>query len=1056
MSKGEMNLESIQTENLYLTRRQTLVNDLEKILVGPFEEDEILSKKKTPMALYLTGKLVPFGSTIEVVNEEEFDTQTNELLNTENIDELITNRNPFRASSMGFSFRLKKLVKMKVTVSWGMYDDENLQRLSIQCPLEIVPKTQEWQLSEPGVLRCKVKERDGIFHVSFYLLNAYKRDSYPLQSEVMFQTKIRIELDTSALATFTSKADKFNLQNELLYRHVNEYAIGHGVGVNYVFKDDICILETTWLPTAEVPIVDHRQIKGLNVSMMELAKMSKQELDINLRKITKAYSEWINEKKDEFPSIPKYLHSLVGQNIGHIKQIIQRIDNGRKALLEDDTKLQAFRFANKVMAIQQGQSRVALNYRSSSKRIKPTYDGTWRLFQLSFLLMNIEGVSDHSHSDRDLVDLLWFPTGGGKTEAYLGVSAFLIGLRRINGVSHKRETYAGTTVLMRYTLRLLTIQQFQRATAMICAAEYIRQKDVKTWGIEPFSIGLWIGQSSTPNSINEAEEKLKQIKAGNEVTEGNPIQLEHCPWCGSSLSAKNYSFEKHKQKILCSYKHCYFSKNAGIPANTVDEVIYNQVPTVIIGTVDKIAQIAWNRRFGELFGKKTHYSPIEGFVNDVEYKKYHKINGQRVDTEEIDNLKPPELIIQDELHLISGPLGSLTGLYELAIDYLCQYSGRSPKVIASTATISGAEEQVKRLYGRKVSQFPINIADSRDNFFSYQVPLEEKPGRLYIGVCSPGVSGAVHTVHTYAALLSAVRSMDIDDSIDPYWTVLGYFNTVKELSGTSTKLKDEIPIRLKLLNNSSKEMNGLMYEELTSRKTAAEIPQVLSAIERKYNENGLDVVLATNMISVGVDIDRLGLMVMHNQPKTASEYIQATSRVGRKYPGLVVTVFNSMRSRDLSHFERFKAFHEAMYRHVEPTSVTSFATGSLERGLTGLIVGMIRQADYALQKETSAVHFRENSVTEEILEFVTKRAVSTDEIDTEVIQAEINRIYQWWEKRAEQEEKLSYRQSKEHGRTKHILRDFKEKTNYKHAKPVLNSLRNVEGEIEIVEAKYNE
>lgn len=1055
ISKGEMNLESIQRENPYLTTRQTLVNDLEKILVGPSEEDEILSKKKTPMALYLTGKLVPFGSTVEVVNEEEFDTQTNELLNTENIDELIANRNPFRASSMGFSFRLKKLVKMKVTVSWGMYDDENLQRRSIQCPLEIIPETKEWQLSEPGVLRCKVKERDGIFHVSFYLLNAYKRDSYPLQSEVMFQTKIRIELDTSALATFTSKADQFNLQNELLYSHVNEYAIGHGVGVNYVFKNDICTLETTWLPSAEVPIVDHRQIKGLNVSMMELAKMSKKELDINLRKITKAYSKWINEKKNQLPSIPEDLHSLVEQNIGHIQQIIQRIDNGREALLEDDIKLQAFRFANKVMAVQQGQSRVALTYRSSGKRIEPTYDGTWRLFQLSFLLMNIEGVSDHKHPDRDLVDLLWFPTGGGKTEAYLGVAAFLIGLRRLKGTPHKPDTYAGTTVLMRYTLRLLTIQQFQRATAMICAAEHIRQKDIRTWGIEPFSIGLWIGQSSTPNSINEAEEKLQQIKDGNEVTDGNPIQLEHCPWCGSSLTAKNYSFEKYKQKIPCSNKHCRFSKKSGIPAYTVDEVIYNQVPTVIIGTVDKIAQIAWNRRFCELFGKKTHYSPIEGFVNDVEYKKYHNMNGQRIPTEEIDYLKPPELIIQDELHLISGPLGSLTGLYELAIDYLCQYNGRGPKVIASTATISGAEEQVKRLYGRKLSQFPIAVTDSRDNFFSYQVPLEEKPGRFYMGVCSPGVSGAIHTVHTYAALLSAVRSMDVDDSIDPYWTVLGYFNTVKELSGTSTKLEDEIPIRLKLLNES-KETNGVTYEELTSRKKAAEIPKVLSAIERKYDDNGLDVVLATNMISVGVDIDRLGLMVMHNQPKTVSEYIQATSRVGRKYPGLVVTLFNSMRSRDLSHFERFKAFHEAMYLHVEPTSVTSFATGSLERGLTGLIVGMIRQADYALQKETSAVHFRENSVTEEILDFVIKRAVSTGEINTEAIKSEINRIYQWWEEIATQEEKLSYRQSKEHGRTKHILRDFKEKTNYKHAKPVLNSLRNVEGEIKIVEARYNE
>ncbi|MDC7724457.1 DISARM system helicase DrmA [Priestia megaterium] len=1041
----------------YLYRRQNLVRDLERILVGPFEENEILEKRKSPMALYLTGKLVPFGSTVEVINEEEFDSQTRELMDAENLDELIANRHPFRASSMGFSFRLKKLVPLNITVSWGMYDDENLQRKPIICSLQqVVPKTGEWQLDEPGILRCKVKERDGVYHVSFYLLNGYKRKSYPLQSEVMFQTKIKVEVDRSAVATFSSRADQFSLEDELLYRHVNEYAIGHGVGVDYNFNSQECTLETTWLPMAEVPIVEHRQVTGINMSMMEIADMSKEDLKTNLQQIVLVYSEWKKQQEENLDSIPERLRVIAESNIQRVEKVIQRIDNGIKALLEDKKKLDAFRFANKVMAIQQAQSKVALTFRSSGETKNPVYNGNWRLFQLTFLLMNIDGVSTEDHPDRDLVDLLWFPTGGGKTEAYLGVAAFLIGYRRLNGISHKRDTYSGITVLMRYTLRLLTTQQFQRATAMICAAEYLRQQDVITWGIEPFSIGLWIGQASTPNSIVEAKEKIQQILDGNEVTEGNPVQLEHCPWCGTKLNAYDYTFDNHKQRITCSNKSCYYSSHGGIPAYTVDEVIYNTVPTILIGTVDKIAQIAWNKRFCELFGLKTHYSQVEGFVNNKNYKGYHILNSQRIATEEINNLIPPELIIQDELHLISGPLGSLTGLYELAIDYLCQYNGRGPKIIASTATIRGAEEQVKRLYGRNVSQFPIATSDARDNFFSYQVPLEEKPGRLYVGVCSPGVSGAIHTVDAYAALLSSIRDVkDVDSSIDPYWTLLGYFNTVKELSGTSTKLRDEIPARLKLLSNGQR-FNELVFEELTARKKAAEIPQILSAIERKYNENALDVLLATSMISVGVDIDRLGLMVMHGQPKTASEYIQATSRVGRKYPGLVVTLFNSMRSRDLSHFERFKSFHEAMYRHVEPTSITSFAPGSIERGLTGLVVGMIRQTDDYLTKESGAIHFEENSITDEILEFVAERAKKTGEIETDLIKHEVIKIYQWWAERAIQEEKLSYRYNKEHGRVRHILRDFKKKTSYPYAKPALNSLRNVEGEIQIIEAKKND
>ncbi|PEK99525.1 helicase [Bacillus sp. AFS017336] len=1038
----------------YLERRKDLISNLESILIGPIEEKEILSSKKTPNALYLTGKLVPFGSTVEVVNEEDYEIQTNEILDTEKVDEFIANRNPFRASSMGFSFRLNKLVPINITISWGMYD-EDYERKPITFQLNnIIPETKEWQLEEPGLLRCKVKERDGVFHVSFYLLNGYKRNSYPLQSEIMFQTKISIKFQDNAILKFVSRADQSNLEDELLYRHVNEYAIGHGVGVDYKFEDKLCLLETTWLPTAEVPIVEHKVIDGLDTSMMSIAKMSKQDLKTNLSKIVDSYTEWVTSEYAKFEGISPHLHEVVNDYLLKVKVIIGRIESGINSIVSNERNFKAFQFANRVMAIQQAQSKVALRYRSTEERIQPVYTGTWRLFQLAFIIMNIDGISNPHHNDRDLVDLLWFPTGGGKTEAYLGISAFLIGLRRLNGVSHRRETYAGITVMMRYTLRLLTTQQFQRATAMVCAAEFIRQKDALTWGIEPFSIGLWIGQASTPNKIVEAKDKIQQILDGNEVTEGNPMQLENCPWCGNPLTAHNYHFEDHKQKITCSNPECYYASNGGIPAFTVDEVIYNQVPTILIGTVDKIAQIAWNKRFCELFGWKTHYSPIEGFVNDLEYKSYHLINKQKINTEEIDHLIPPELIIQDELHLISGPLGSLTGLYEVAVDYLCQNNRVGPKIIASTATIRGAEEQVKRLFGRKVSQFPLSVTDARDNYFSYQVPLDKKPGRFYLGVCSPGVSGAIHTVHVYAALLSIIRKLeDKDDSIDPYWTVLGYFNTVKELSGTSTKLKDEIPIRIKLLRGQNQKEDQLVSEELTSRKKAAEIPQVLSAIERKYDENGLDVVLATNMISVGVDIDRLGLMVMHSQPKTASEYIQATSRVGRSYPGLVVTLFNSMRARDLSHFERFKSFHQAMYRFVEPTSVTSFAKGSLERGLTGLVVGMIRQTDFALRKENGAKEFSQTSITEEILEFISKRATSTSEVEFEEIRNEVEKIYTWWEERASVEEKLSYRQDVKHGRVKHLLRGFKEKTNYRFARPTLNSLRNVEGEIKVIEVK---
>jgi uncharacterized protein YbaR (Trm112 family) len=766
------------------------------------------------------------------------------------------------------------------------------------------------------------------------------------------------------------------------------------------------------------------------------------------------YQNWLDKQSSQVKDLPEHLKNVANENIRIVENIITRIRNGIDIItdLRYPFEYKAFQFANNVMAMQQAHSGVALHYRDKKERKNPSFDGEWRLFQITFFLMNINGVSDPDHKDRDVVDLLWFPTGGGKTEAYLGISAYLIGLRRLRGFTWDPESYAGVTVLMRYTLRLLTTQQFQRATAMICAAETVRRNDPEKWGTEPFRIGLWIGQSSTPNKFEQAIEKINEIRQGNEVQEGNPMQLEHCPWCGTELSVHDYHVTSTKQVIICSNSNCEFSKEDGIPALTIDEAIYNFVPTIVIGTVDKIAQIAWNKRLGELFGRKTHYSPVEGFVNDPNYRQSHRIKGEVIPTKRIQGLIPPELIIQDELHLISGPLGSLTGLYEIAVDYLCQHNGRGPKIIASTATIRGAEDQVKRLYGRNVSQFPPPVLDARDSFFSYEVPLHQKPGRLYMGVCAPGVSGSIHTVHAYSALLASIRKEEANATLDPYWTVLGYFNTVKELSGTSTKLKDEIPIRLKLISQTKHDWENLHTEEMTSRKKATEIPKLLSLMERSYSEEGaLDVVLATNMISVGVDVNRLGVMVMHNQPKTAAEYIQATSRVGRKYPGLVLTLFNSLRSRDLSHYEQFISFHEAMYRHVEPTSVTSFAQGCRDRGMEGLIVGAVRQIHQNLGNETSAINFKRDHQTEEILQFVSERAHATGEVTRDEIKEEIKEIYNWWYKQTQEQEKLSYLQGQY--RKIHLLKDFKEGTNYSEARPALNSLRNVESEIKVIEVR---
>ncbi len=312
---------------------------------------------------------------------------------------------------------------------------------------------------------------------------------------------------------------------------------------------------------------------------------------------------------------------------------------------------------------------------------------------------------------------------------------------------------------------------------------------------------------------------------------------------------------------------------------------------------------------------------------------------------DIEGVKPPELIVQDELHLISGPLGTLTGLYETAVDVLAE----QPKVIASTATIRRASNQVGALFDRETAQFPPAGVDSRDSWFAVETPRQDKASRRYVGLFTPSGSQATLLVRTYAALLNAAYAAAAEADpkvVDAYWTLVGYFNSLRLLSAAELQVFGDVQDRLEVLakrddSGSIRSANALI--ELSSRADSSEIPRRLKILERELPDpDVLDVLLATNMISVGVDIDRLGLMAVMGQPQTTAEYIQATSRVGRRHPGLVAVMFNSSRSRDRSHYEKFPSFHSALYREVESTSVTPFSSRSRDRGLHAVIVALTR------------------------------------------------------------------------------------------------------------------
>jgi hypothetical protein len=537
----------------------------------------------------------------------------------------------------------------------------------------------------------------------------------------------------------------------------------------------------------------------------------------------------------------------------------------------------------------------------------------WWPFQIGFILLCLRGIADPASSDRVLADLLWFPTGGGKTEAYLGLIAFTIFLRRL-----RNPRSGGVTALMRYTLRLLTIQQFERACLLICCCEETRRRR-NDLGDQPISIGLWVGRGATPNTCEQARSALNAIRQGQQVSESNPMQLQACPWCGAPLGIDQYTYEHGSRpcvRIACGEPSCDFRN--GIPAYVVDECIYALRPTLLISTVDKFASLPWVEETANLFNLN---SPHE---------------------------TPPDLIVQDELHLISGPLGTLTGLYETAIDFICGRRGATPKIVASTATIRRAANQIKGLFNRQVRQFPPPAIDGRYSFVAEEASPQKKGTRLYVGIMAPGTSHTTLLVRVYAALLQYAKDLPGADRVkDPYWTLVGYFNSLRVLGGAVLQVQDDVTDRITLLAAEAGTQERMLAEdrqiELSSRIASTEIPGSLKRMALALPDpDALDVILATNMISVGVDIDRLGLMAVMGQPQATSEYIQATSRVGRKYPGLVFTLFNSARSRDRSHYESFVAYHSALYRQVESTSVTPFSPRARDRGLHAVLVSMAR------------------------------------------------------------------------------------------------------------------
>jgi hypothetical protein len=806
----------------------------------------------------------------------------------------------------------------------------------------LVNRSEEKSANEFGLFQSH-------FKVSFSSLN---------------DNKLILPYPTQTIEKTNDGSNDEELSLALIYRKRQTFAIGHGCSADWNTvsgQEKVSWVSAECLPTYETPsmtpdIKDHEN-RDIKVPMELLAGLVEGDNGIpTLRRVVDLYEEWIDDKEKEIPSLLDEFQGIAQKHMYGARRCANRMREGLDFLISDPEAFCAFQLANHAILLQQihsGKEARAASFDSKTNRIVFSQEfrelniaenygkRNWRAFQIAFILMSLKSAVNGTSPDRDTVELIWFPTGGGKTEAYLGLAAFTLFMRRI---INKEDD--GVHVLMRYTLRLLTAQQFQRASRLICAMEVLRGKNIEILGDIPFSIGLWVGGDNTPNTRKQAITVLNGLKRGDRTTE-NKFIIDRCPWCGAKIgplefSGKppkgaprviGYAQDGYSVTLKCTDNKCPFSKN--LPVFVIDEDIYEYRPSIVIGTVDKFATLAWRSDSRSLFGLD--------------------LNGKRVSS-------PPGLIIQDELHLISGPLGSMVGLYEAVIEELCtdrrEESPIKPKIVCSTATIRKYEDQIRALYSRNDSVlFPPPGLEEGDSFFGRYARYDDgslKPGRKYIGIHAPGL-GSMQTVQvrTFTSLLQSSLSLS-EDERDPWWTLLLFFNSLRELGTTLSLLQSDIPDYQQVFLNrcsKSRKVRRSFWEikELTGRASSEDIPKSISALEIGYPNQSVrpvDVCLASNILEVGIDIDRLSLMAIVGQPKTTSQYIQVSGRIGRSWwerPGLVVAIYSASKPRDRSHFERFRSYHEKLYSQVEPTSVTPFSPPALDRALHAAMVTFVRQ-----------------------------------------------------------------------------------------------------------------
>ena len=1119
------------TTEQYEQAREKVYTDLKNSAIGgDWNSDQTQHLNFDPLSHFVSGILFPLSANADISSHEasgetgrntldsddhgedesEIDTNThsNNNSNSEDGDEnplqeknIIDQSTQFKQSSFGINFITS--IDEEINVSYGFsqykkkqnagdnnsqrdiyeqskFKDNNKFKITADC------KIKKHKINEDLLLRIDSRKSSNkiISTVSISHQNEARDTDKILLSECYFQVGIKIETINGAfLPIHTPLQSGSGLESkslDLLFRKKLSYSTGNGCATDWEDKNDVREVWTEFLPTYEVKSIEPTSEISLDSNLFANINNEFDESDIfeRLDEMTKKYADWIQIQEDNSHDLNNEDHiAAAGKHIKSARSWLKRISEGIKIIKKDQDAFLAFRLTNYAMLIQFNR----LNFLESKKFSeelmcknnnvneyeknnfkKNPYN--WRPFQLAFILGMIDDIVNPDASDnfRDQVDLIWFPTGGGKTEAYLGVIAFSIIYRRLLNPDN-----AGVTAIMRYTLRLLTADQFRRSASLICALEYIRENKILgvNLGSKMISIGLWIGSKGNPNTHQDAAYALNDLdRSGNQK-----FMLDECPWCKTHMTDPNDSgYERRREKkvfLFCPDEKCLF--NTTLPVFLWQESIFEEKPTLLLGTIDNFAKMAWT---------------INNDPNET------------LDLFHNNQFSPPELIIQDELHLISGPLGSMVGIYETVLLKLLEKDGKKPKIIGATATLSLGGSQTKNLYmGRESSIFPPQVLDWGDSFFAKE--KKDKYGRKYVGFFGSKKGSMIESSFSASIpLLQAPNKMlpvlaenankgdiklktkgakftegnsfsiyhgdkfteyeiiscedvendyqlieinppfekdlaansnrdtlfkkpDINDTVyDPYGTLVWYFNSKRELayiSNQTNRMQDSTKSNARYQNHkklgpehapSRFARKIKKVRELTGRLTQDEIKTILVELNHEWTQvkkeqmspQAIDIVFCTNMISVGVDIPRLGLMLVHGQPRTTSEYIQASSRVGRRYPGLVVTVYNHARSKDRSIYESFKNYHQSFYKYVESVSLTPFSSGARDRALPAIFIALAKH--YGVK--SPAINDNDLPALKKAKDWILTTVSKVDDEEHDQTEREIDKIIRLWRSRA--------------------------------------------------------